>query len=160
MTNTVQGAFFADAIELGIFDLLLNKEKTPWSKRFALRQDKMNEDRENELSSARSLRVQNSFPSHALADYTGIYENKIYGEIQITIINDRLNFHFRYTDQPLEHFQYDQFWTKEQANYSVYPQLFPLFKLQFFTNEKGKIDKFRTRIINDPETEFIRIVKN
>jgi hypothetical protein len=35
-----------------------------------------------------------------------------------------------------------------------------VFKLKFLTNENGKIDKFRTNILSDPETEFIKIIKN
>jgi CubicO group peptidase (beta-lactamase class C family) len=159
LTNTTPGWYFDNAMVLGIFDIVLQMEKTPWSKRFATELKNTTAGRKRDLELMKSLRVKNTIPSHPLTDYTGTYENALYGDIRITIENNQLFFHFRYTDQPLEHFHYDQFWTKEQELYFVNPARFPIFKLKFLTNDNGKIDKFRTNIINDPETEFIKTSK-
>ena len=157
LTNTVQGAGMSAASVLGIADRLLKLDESPWSQRLMAEQKQFSLARKKELDSLRSLKVKNTTPSHPLEDYAGVYENKIYGTITITINGNTLNFHFRNVDESLEHFHYDQFWTKELPNYSVYPQLYPVYRLKFLTSNKGEIFKFQTSIIGDPETEFIKV---
>ena len=157
LTNTVQGSGMAAAAVVGIIDRVLNLGELPWSQRLMSEQRLQISSRKKELDSLRSIQTKNTSPSHPLHDYTGVYENKIYDTVTITIKGNTLHFHFRNVDSPMEHFQYDQFWTKELPNYSVYPQLYPVYRLNFFTDNKGKIFKFQTSIIGDPETEFMKV---
>jgi hypothetical protein len=48
-------------------------------------------------------------PSHELAAYAGLYEHPAYGEIRLTLRDDRLHWKWRDFEGPLQHFHYDTF---------------------------------------------------
>lgn len=156
LNNTVQGQYMASAAVLGIADRLLKLDETSWSERHKLELDRQISNNKKQLDSLRSLQVTNTTFSHPISDYTGTYESRIYGTITITLDSGQLNLHYRNVNRPLDHFHYDQFWTRELPEYSVYPQLYPVYRLNFFSDNKGRIFKFQTSIIGDPETEFVK----
>ncbi len=91
-----------------------------------------------------------------MADYTGTYEHKAYGKLVITMEGDHLRMSHRIWNEPLEHFHYDQFWSKEPDDLTVNYSM-QVYKLHFLTNEAGKIEKLKTRVGGDPEVEFVRV---
>ncbi len=158
LTNTVQGSPMANAAVYGIYDRLLQMNETPWTQKQRVEVKKGLDRSLKSLDSLHALQVKNTSPSHGLADYAGVYENKAYGKIDISVVKDHLQFKFRIWDEPLEHFHYDQFWSKRDPEYPLlYSQY--ILKFSFLTNEAGVVDKIKTSIGNDPLVEFVRIKK-
>ncbi len=156
LTNTAQGTPMANAAVYGIVDRLLHLDETPWTAKIKKEADKQEKKNTQERDSLKALQVKNTNPSHALADYAGIFEHKAYGKIVVSLEGDHLRMKHRIWDEPLEHFHYDQFWSPEYPDMALnYSQR--IYKLHFNTNEAGKIDKLKTRVGGDPEVEFVRV---
>ncbi|MDF2384807.1 serine hydrolase [Nostoc ellipsosporum NOK] len=97
--------------------------------------------REN-VDSAR--RITGTKPSHALADYTGRYENKGYGIARLFIERDTLWFDYNTAkNQPvtayLEHYHYDIF--RVRSLQAEQPET-ETTKLRFVTGTNGKVESF------------------
>ena len=148
----------ASAAVNGIYDRLLQLGETPWTKKYRVEVKKATDKTLRGLDSLRALKVTNTKPSHNLADYTGVYEHKAYGKIDIGVQGDHLQFKFRLWDLPLDHFHYDQFWSKQDPDYPVLYSL-SVYKLSFLTNEAGVVDKIKMSVGNDPLVEFVRMKK-
>ena len=148
--NANHGRPLSNFVPLDVFDRLMGLSYTPWSRRYmkdykdALVQEKKSAD------SIKATQVKNTTPSHALKDYTGIYNHTAYGDIKIELQNEKLVFVFRGQRSVLEHFHYDQFATNEKGNDT------PDFMLNFLINGKGEIDRISTRPLGDPLAEFAR----
>jgi CubicO group peptidase (beta-lactamase class C family) len=148
--NANHGRPLSNFIPLDVFDRLMNLPLTPWNDRYmkeyknSLVQVKKTED------SIKATQVKNTVPSHALKDYTGIYNHTAYGDIKIELENNKLIFLFRSQRSVLEHFHYDQFATNEKG------KDIPDFTLNFLINGKGEIDRISTKPFGDPLTEFAR----
>lgn len=156
LTNTAQGTPMANAAVYGIVDRLLNLDESPWTAKIIKELDKQDKKSSQERDSLRALRVKDTKPSHALADYVGTYEHKAYGKIVVSIDGNQLRMKHRLWDEALEHFHYDQFWSTEYPDMAINYSL-RVYKLHFNTNEAGKIDKLKTRVGGDPEVEFVRV---
>jgi argininosuccinate synthase len=96
-----------------------------------------------------ATQVKNTVPSHILSAYTGTYSNTIYGSVSIEIQNGQLIFLFRKQRSILFHFHYDQYTTREENDLDN-------FRLNFFTNGKGEIDRISMSVENDPLTDFVK----
>lgn len=155
LTNTADGSPMASAAVNGIYDRLLQLDESPWTQKIRAENKKEQDRTWKRIDSLRALQVKNTMPSHALADFTGSFEHKAYGKIDISVQGDHLQFKYRIWEHPLEHFHYDQFWTPQHADFTVVYSL-NVFKLKFLTNEAGIIDKISTAIGNDPMVEFVR----
>jgi CubicO group peptidase (beta-lactamase class C family) len=156
LTNTAQGSPMANAAVYGIVDRLLHLDESAWTTKIKKEINKQETKSWKELDSLKALKVKDTKPSHALADYTGTYEHKAYGKISITLEGEQLRMKHRIWSDPLEHFHYDQFWSTEPADLTVNYSL-RVYKLHFLTNEAGKVDKIKTKVGGDPEVEFVRI---
>lgn len=156
LTNTVQGSPMANAAVYGIIDRLLQLGESPWTPKIKKEIAKRDTKSWREIDSLKALKVKDTKPSHALADYAGTYEHKAYGKMIITTDGDHLRMKHRMWDEALEHFHYDQFWSTEHPDFTINYAL-RVYKLQFATNEAGKIDKIKTRVLTDPEVEFVRV---
>jgi CubicO group peptidase (beta-lactamase class C family) len=157
LTNTVQGMGMSVAAVFGIADRLFNLERTDWSKRLLREQSDLAKLREKDLDSVRLSAKKNPKLLRSLREYAGTYESNIYGRMFIEVKNNALTVRFRHVDELLQHLGGDDFWTKQHPEYSVYPQLYPVYRLEFLTNHNGQVDRFRTSVIGDPETEFIKV---
>jgi CubicO group peptidase (beta-lactamase class C family) len=156
LTNTAQGSPMANAAVFGIADRLLLLDESPWTTKIKKEITKQETKRGRELDSLKTLKVKDTTPSHALADYVGSYEHKAYDKIIITLEGDHLRMQHRMWNEKLEHFHYDQFWTTDHPDFLINYSL-RVYKLHFMTNEAGKLDKIKTRIDGDPEVEFVRV---
>ncbi len=156
LTNTAQGSPMANAAVYGIMDRLLQLVESPWTTKIKKEINKQETKNWRELDSLKALKVKDTKPSHALAEYVGTYEHKAYGKIMITIEGDHLHMKHRIWDEALEHFHYDQFWSTEHPDMTINNGL-RVYKLHFTTNEAGKLDKIKTRVGGDPEVEFVRM---
>ncbi|MCB0668489.1 MAG: serine hydrolase [Saprospiraceae bacterium] len=102
--------------------------------------------------------VKGTTPSHAMADYTGSYENKGYGVAKIFLENDTAWVDYNEGGKPtksfLEHYHYDVFrilsTDQEGKNKNA-------IKLRFQTNEKGEISGLKIKM--EPAVDEIEFVK-
>lgn len=159
LTNTVQGTPMAGAVVNGTYDRLLQLGDTPWTKKYRVESRKAFDKGLKALDSLKGLQVKNTSPSHKLSEFAGDFENKAYGKVSLTLDQDHLQFKFRIWNLPLEHFHYDQFWTKQDPEYLSGLYSLSIYKLSFITNEAGVVDKIRLSIGNDPQVEFVRMKK-
>ena len=81
-------------------------------------------------------RVPNTQPSHALANYVGLYEDPAYGVLQISQEDGKLRFTFNDKSLPLEHYHYDRF---NSAN----DEVFGLWSFTFGSDAQGNIQQAR-----------------
>jgi len=156
LTNTAQGSPMANAAVYGITDRLLQLGESPWTTKIKTELTKQETKTWRGIDSVKALKVKDTKPSHALADYVGTYEHKAYGKMIITIEADHLRIKHRMWDEALEHFHYDQFWSTEHPDFTLNYGL-RVYKLNFITNQAGKIDKIKTSVGGDPEVEFVRV---
>jgi len=156
LTNTAQGSPMANAAVYGITDRLLQLGESAWTTKIKKEITKQETKNWRELDSLKALKVKDTKPSHALADYAGTYEHKAYGKMIITLEGDHLRMKHRMWDEALEHFHYDQFWSTEHPDMTINYSL-RVYKLHFNTNEAGKIYKMKTKVGADPEVEFVRV---
>jgi CubicO group peptidase (beta-lactamase class C family) len=156
LTNTAQGSPMANAAVYGITDRLLQLGESAWTTKIKEVIAKREKKSEQEADSVKALKVMDTKPSHALADYVGTYEHKAYDKMIISLEGDHLRISHRMWDEPLQHFHYEQFWSPEHPDVSINYSL-RVYKLNFMTNAAGKIDKIKTRVDGDPEVEFVRV---
>jgi hypothetical protein len=78
--------------------------------------------------------VPDTRPSHDLASYVGRYEHPAYGPLSISLENDQLQFVFRKTHLPLNHFHYDRFDSPDDEVEGAWSVLFQ-------TSPLGDIDR-------------------
>jgi hypothetical protein len=121
-------------VTYNIYERLLGLDETPWVQRGLDIRLKAKAAGKEARAKAGGDRVANTRPSHALADYVGDYENPAYGQLNIGLKGDRLQFDFHKVQLPLSHFHYDRFDTpddEENGQWSV----------NFRTNPQGDIDQ-------------------
>jgi len=111
LTNTLTS--LPTALELYILDLYLKDKTTDWSAMF-LNFKKMGEKAENvELKDREESRVLNTKPSLSLDKYVGVYEDKMYGQAEVSLKDDQLQIVFLPTKKvfygDMEHWHYDTF---------------------------------------------------
>ncbi len=92
-----------------IYDKVLNLGETPWSERALQNYLKSKQTAKEARQKPDVDRVLDTKPSHALADYVGIYEDAAYGKMEIALKNNLLHFTFNNTTLPLSHYHYDRF---------------------------------------------------
>jgi CubicO group peptidase (beta-lactamase class C family) len=156
LTNTAQGSSMANATVWGIVDRLLSLDQSNWTSKIKAEVTKRDKKTWRELDSLKALKVNDTKPSHGLADYVGTYENKAYGKLFISLDGDHLRMKHRMWDETLQHFHYDQFWSTEHPDLTINYSL-RVYKLHFITNEAGKVDRIKTKVEQDPEVEFVRV---
>lgn len=148
--NQVEAGSLRSIITLPVFDILLNSSYTPWISRYKADYRLGVAAVKKITDSINATQVKNTQPSHPLQAYTGTYISSAYGSIVIELEKNQLVMVMRQQRSVLHHFHYDQFVTKEEKTDR------PDFRLNFFTNNKGEIDKISTNPYGDPLTEFIR----
>ena len=148
--NSQPGGILRSVIALSIIDRLLDLSRTNWSERYRTMylQDEAESLRYRDSLAATAMK--NTVPSHPLKDFTGTYNNAIYGDMIIELKDNNLILVFRNQRSVLHHFHYDQFATNEQM--TGYPD----FRLSFITNSQGGIDKIHVRPFGDPLAEFVK----
>lgn len=94
-------------------------------------------------------RIENQPPSHALADYVGVYENPIYGAITIRLEEESLYLRMRTFDIKVEHYHFELFTSvlREFATKATIP-------LTFVTGNHGRVEGLKTVLDDDLVLEF------
>jgi CubicO group peptidase (beta-lactamase class C family) len=148
------GAALYDPISYDVYERLLGLSHTPWSERLLDLRRKAKAAGKVARSQAGADRVSGTHPSHALADYTGEYENPAYGVVTISEAgpgqDGPLVFKIHAIQLPLSHYHYDRFQTPNDEEDG-------LWSLNFETNPQGEIDKFLISL-DEAEATFTRRV--
>jgi len=138
LTNQ-NGSAVPGIIRNAIIDRMLSLPYRDWNK---LQKDAVEKNKEaaklrqNTDSINRKL---NTKPSHALVDYSGLYDNPGYGKMQIVLRNDTLFLEYNNTDGKafLQHYHYDIF--NVRSTDATDDDQNDATKIRFITNNKGDI---------------------
>ncbi len=132
-----------------VYDRLLGLPETQWSDRGLKDYLKGKETARESREKPDADRVMGTSPSHALADYAGIFEDPAYGRVHITLLNDSLRFKFNQYELPLYHYHYDRFMTPDD-------QLYGKWSLIFSTDAQGDISQLKISL-DEKEVIFNRV---
>lgn len=131
-----------------IYDKLLNLTETPWNER-SLKNYRENKATERKARAQPDVdRVENTKPSHSLADYSGAYEDAAYGTLKIILENNKLYFDFRNTRLPLDHYHYDRFTSPDD-------EINGKWSLTFITDAQGSIYQVKVSL-DEKEVSFTK----
>lgn len=140
-----------DLLQYEIADRMMELEKTDWHGRLMDWRKKNIENSKKSLVEKKPLKIQNTKPSHKLADYIGEFANEIYGKITVKLVGKQLWFQFYIFEFPLKHIHYDQFETPDHKQYGQY-------KVAFLTNNQGMIDQIKMEM-DKPDVVFKKVEK-
>ena len=135
-------------VSYNVYERLLGMDQTPWSARQLETRLKAKKAGTEARAKAGSELVPNTKPSHALADFTGVYENAAYGLLKVNLKGDGLELDFHKIVLPLNHFHYDRFDTPDDEQNGK-------TSLNFQTNPQGDVDKVVTSL-DEAEAVFVR----
>jgi hypothetical protein len=131
-----------------VYDRVMSLEATPWNER-NLKNYRLNKATARAARKKPSAdRVPNTKPSHALADYVGIYEDPAYGLLEISQEADKLRFKFNDKSLPLEHYHYDRF-------NSPNDEVFGLWTFTFGSDAQGNIQQAKISL-DEKEVVFTK----
>jgi CubicO group peptidase (beta-lactamase class C family) len=135
-------------VTYSVYERLLGMDLTPWSDRQLEIRLKNKKAGTESRTKADMGRVPNTRPSHALADYTGVYENAAYGLMTIGLKDNQLQFEFHKMRFPMTQFHYDRFDTPDD-------ELEGKTSVNFRTNPQGDIDQ-AVMSLDEGEAVFVR----
>lgn len=138
----------SDIVSYNVYEQALGMDQTPWSARWLEIVKKNKKAGTEARAKAGGERVLDTRPSHALADYAGVYEHPAYGDLKITLRDGQLQFDFHKSELPLSHFHYDRFDTPDD-------ELKGKWAVNFITNPQGVIDKV-VMSLDEAEAVFTR----
>jgi CubicO group peptidase (beta-lactamase class C family) len=131
-----------------VYERLLGIDQTPWSDRLSAARNKEKQADKEARAKSGTDRVLDTKPSHALADYTGLYEHPAFGILKIELKDGQLVSDFHKESLPLKQFHYDRFDSPDD-------KLFGKRSINFGTNPQGDIDK-ATLYLEEAEAIFTR----
>jgi CubicO group peptidase (beta-lactamase class C family) len=135
-------------VSYAVYERLLGMSLTPWSDRILEIRLKDKKVDTEARAKAGEGRVANTKPSHALADYVGVYDNPAYGPMKIGLKDNQLQFDFHKIRMAMTQFHYDRFDTpddEEDGKWSV----------NFRTNPQGDVDQAMMSL-DEAEAVFVR----
>jgi len=135
-------------VSYNVYERLLGMSLTPWSERQLEIRLKDKKAETESRTKADAGRVPNTKPSHALADYTGVYDNPAYGAITIGLKDNQLQFDFHKIKLPMTQFHYDRFDTADDEEEGKW-------SLNFRTNPQGDVDQAVVSL-DEAEAIFLR----
>jgi CubicO group peptidase (beta-lactamase class C family) len=150
LTNQESGEAF-ESITYYVLDHFLGVSKTNWLSAFKTlhsRIDSMTARMEKQIAAKRDS---TSRPPLPLASYAGTYNDPWYGDVTISLENDKLVIRFDHTPSlvgDLEHWQYDSFvarWRDRELRADAF--------VTFALNPDGSIDQAKMKAVS-PATDF------
>lgn len=128
-------------------DHMLKVDKTEWAKKHKEDTEKALKAQEEAKDNTETSNVKGTKPSHTQLDYTGAYEHKGYGKVDIIVENDSLFTKLNDKRQYLHHYHYDTFELIDVIEGKVDTAgIGRSLKITFSTNEAGDIDYGRVGI--------------
>jgi hypothetical protein len=123
-------------------------DATPWNDRFLPIVAKNKETQVAARTKANRERVAGTKPSHALADYAGTFEHRLYPPLTIKLHGDALDLHFRTFALPLEHAHYERFDTSDD-------EIHGKWSVNFGVDPQGEVSAL-TMTLDEAEAVFTR----
>ncbi|MEC1502482.1 serine hydrolase [Bacillus sonorensis] len=108
LTN-MNGSFLPNVLTYNIFDRVLGLDEIDWSGRLKGKAEKIMKAALGVDRNADVSKIEGTHPSHALDDYSGVYEHPGYGELKIELADGALQATFNSFAMPLKHYHYDTF---------------------------------------------------
>lgn len=111
LTNTLSN--YPSALEYDLLATLMNDQSIDWIKLFEDFKTRGEAGEKQEQEKRLTSRIEGTNPRLDLKEYVGIYEDKMYGKAEITLVNEKLNLvfvpakHIFFSD--MEHWNYDTF---------------------------------------------------
>jgi CubicO group peptidase (beta-lactamase class C family) len=99
----------AVALRNTLSDMLTGKAPRDWNAYYLMVDARSNDRDRKEKEERLAKRRADTHPSHALADYAGVYESPSYGTVRISVVNDALVLQWNRMTVPLAHWHYDVF---------------------------------------------------
>lgn len=109
LINRDSGALFPAVIKNRLFDAYFGKPSIDWNLKFFELHTRHQDQRRKEESADKSERIVGSTPSLPLKQYAGIYEDPLYGRIQINLVNGALHLQSCTFNGQMEHWHFDTF---------------------------------------------------
>jgi len=135
-------------VSYNVYERLVGMSLTRWSeRRLEIRLADKKADTEARAKAGEG-RVANTKPSHALADYTGVYDNPAYGAMTIGLKDNQLQFDFHKIRMPMTQFHYDRFDTPDDEQDGKW-------SVNFRTNPQGDVDQ-AVMSLDEAEAVFVR----
>ena len=131
------GNSYRQALGYHIADMLLHLPEQDWSAHFKESDAKNQADEKAQIASWVSKRNPNTHPSHDLSAYVGGYENRLYGDADISMEDGHLALRFHAATLPLEYFEYDTFLARFD------PRRSDPTRLTFAQDSDGNISGFK-----------------
>jgi len=98
------------ALMYRVFDLYAGREPRDWSRELMSLYDGRQAASDRQRAAAEQGRVMDTQPSVRLAEYAGVYEDELYGRVEITATDGQLRLIYGPgLSGPLEHWHYDTF---------------------------------------------------
>lgn len=108
LTNQ-NGSSVPSLVRNTVADRMLKTKTTDWAEFFKTRQEETKKEQAEGKQIKKSVKIDNTKPSHILQEYTGKYSNPGYGTFDISIKGDSLFAHFKLKKYYLHHVHYDVF---------------------------------------------------
>jgi CubicO group peptidase (beta-lactamase class C family) len=99
----------AVALRNTLADMLTGKAPRDWNAYYLMVDARSNDRDRKEKEERLAKRRADTHPSHALADYAGVYESPSYGTVTISLVNDALVLQWNRMTVPHAHWHYDVF---------------------------------------------------
>jgi hypothetical protein len=147
-TNGAHASSLAGIITNIVYDRILDLSYTPWSQRNLTDYLKNKETERQARQKTGTDQVPGTKPSHALIDYSGIYEDPAYGKIEISYKNDDLGFLYNNVSLPLKHYHYDRFISPDD-------EIDGQWSFIFNTDAQGDISELRVSL-DEKEVVFTK----
>jgi len=122
-------------------DRLLDTEKTDWNESLQKEYSDFKAQAEQQYAEMQKAEpaIPNTHPSHPLDAYCGRYENRGYGVVTISRVEDRLQFTYNDIPSSLTHVHYDIFELNlERFDFKT--------RVSFATSEKGDIESLAVKL--------------
>ncbi len=152
LVNKDTYAMFPGVISRRVFDDFFGNSSVDWSSKFFKAYKKIQDEVIEQEKIDIENRIQNSKPSLTLEKYAGIYEDPLYGRINVNYSNEALHFESVTFNGQLEHWHLDTFRLLPQIQPS--PIIEKIF-VTFSFNSLGKVDGMKVR--TSEGTSFIKL---
>jgi hypothetical protein len=143
------------AVNSYIIDIMTNVEPKDYEKMILEGFAKREESREKELKRREEIRIKDSKPSLPLEKYCGMYEDKMYGQAEVSLKNGKLFLQFIHTPTfkgELKHYQFDQFYIDWEDEFLT--RGFVKFEMDF----KADVKKMTFEVPNSPDFIFTELL--
>lgn len=135
-------------LQYEIADIMLGLDKTDWHRKTLDWRANNIIGYKKWMKENKKVIIPDKEPSHKLESYIGVFENEIYGNITIKLVDKQLWFKFYNFNFPLTHVHYDLFETPEHEQYGQY-------NISFLINLEGQIDQIQMDM-DKPDVLFTR----